>query len=88
MGTCGPAPDVALMLKEPFNRFDLFADARGWDCAERKFQLWLAARLSRANRFQQLRDQVNESRRTHTAPFGSMTQSEQKWFLAEIKPAK
>jgi hypothetical protein len=88
VGSCGPHPDAAAMLREPLNRFDMIADEMGWDGTTRKTERWLFERVKTATRLTWLENQVVESLKTESAPLGQMTPQEQAWFVREISARK
>lgn len=88
VGSCGLHPDEAAMRREPVSRFDMIADEMGWDCATRKLEYWIYERIGAVARLGWLRNQVEESLKTDSAPLGEMTPEEQSWFLREISARK
>ena len=87
-GGCGRRPDEAMMAAEPINRFDILADAMGWDIPTRKIEYWIWEKLGKTNRMQWLENQVVESLKTESAPLDAMTPEEASWFLREIAARK
>jgi hypothetical protein len=87
-GTCGMKPDEAMMASEPISRFDMLADAMGWDIETRKVEYWIWEKLGKTNRLQWLENQVVESMKTESAPMSAMTPEETSWFLREIAVRK
>ena len=87
-GSCGPPPDVALMLKEGNDPFDEHADKMNWTMQQRQTEAWLSDRLNAVIRLQWIEDQVWETLRTGTAPFNFMSEHEQVLFMDKLRKAK
>ena len=80
-GTCGLKPDEAMMASKPISRFDILADAMGWDIQTRKIEYWIWEKLGKTNRMHGREVEVVESLKTESAPLDAMTPEEASWFL-------
>lgn len=87
-GSCGPSPDVSLMLREGYHPFDEIADKCGWSASERRVEFDIYTRLVAIRQANRLDAQVVESMKTGRADLSNMKPSDVARFLGKISAAK